>query len=164
MRSFVVAALALAVAPGCEPKVNPPPAALSGAVTALFDPLAAPPVVPSPNDLAFIGGDGTHLNIPDQPTDSPAQMAFNAYLRSLTGFPSSSTASTRFSGALDPASATVQTAMAPGSIVVVDTTTAGLAPGVNASVSSDGTTLTLAAALPSTVTASGKATAKGSPS
>jgi hypothetical protein len=143
MRSVVAAALALTVV-ACEPDVAPPPPPVAG-VTALFDPLANPPVVPTPNDLAFRGGDGVHLNIVDQPTASAAERALNQYLRQLDGFPPSSTARTRFSGAIDPASLTVATASAPGSVVVVDTTTAAIVDGVSASLGSDGATLTLTA-------------------
>ena len=93
--TFVVA---LAVGSGCEPPVATPAAPPPTSV-ALFDPLGSPPVVPTPNDLAFRGGDGMHLNVPDLPTDSPAQRSLNAYLRTLNGFPASSTAATSFSGA-----------------------------------------------------------------
>src|SRR6266542_455095 len=71
------------LAAGCEPTVNPPPA-VAASITARFDPLGQPPVVPTPNDLALTGGNG-FLNVPDQPGDSDAQKAFNAYLRTLTG-------------------------------------------------------------------------------
>ncbi len=135
----VAAALALVAATSCEPDVAPPPAPLPG-VTALFDPTATPPVVPTPTDLAFVGGDGVHLNVPDLPTDSPAQRALNAFLRTLTGFPAASTAMAHFSGPIDPASATVQTPNSPGSIVVVDTT-AGVLVDASAHVAGDGTEL-----------------------
>ena len=135
----VVGVVAVGVA-ACEPHVAPPPGPVGGS-TALFDPLATPPVVPTPNDLAFLGGDGVHLNVADQPTDSAAQRAFNAYLRTLTGFPAASTASANFSTAIDPTSATVQTATAPGSLVIVDATTGALVETATATVSSDGTRL-----------------------
>jgi dienelactone hydrolase len=134
--------LVFAVA-ACQPDVAPPPPPVANSATAAFDPLATPPVVPTPNDLAFIGGDGTHLNIPDLPTDSAAQRNFNAYLRTLTGFPSSSTATTTFTAPIDLASATIQTATSPGSIVVVDTTTGALVEAVTPSLSADGTELVL---------------------
>jgi hypothetical protein len=143
VRAVAALAVASVVAVGvvaCEPDVAPPPGPVGGS-TALYDPLASPPVVPTPNNLAFIGGDGVHLNVPDQPTDSAAQRAFNAYLRTLTGFPAASTATSSFSTPLDPTSATVQTAMAPGSIVIVDTTTGALVENATAQVSSDGTVL-----------------------
>src|SRR4051812_2440098 len=92
----------LVVLAGCEPDVTAPPNPPT--VTALFAPTASPPVVPTPNDLAFRGGDGKHLAIVDLPTDSPAQRDFNTYLRGLDGFPSSSTASAAFSAPIDPAS------------------------------------------------------------
>jgi hypothetical protein len=100
--------------------------------------------LPSPNDLAFVGGDGVHLNVPDEPGQSPAQLAFNAYLRTLTGFPPSSTAITSFSAPLDPTSLSIETTTAPGSIIVVDTTTSMLATGLGASLSTDGKTLNIA--------------------
>ena len=53
-RSLLIAAIALAGA--CEPPVATPPAPPPTSV-ALFDPLATPAVVPTPNDFAFIGGD-----------------------------------------------------------------------------------------------------------
>jgi hypothetical protein len=126
----------LAAGSGCGPNVVAP--TTTATVTAQFDPLAAPPVVPTPNDLAFTGGDGVHLNIPDQPGQSPAQLAFNAYLRSLTGFPPGSTVGATFSGALDATSVTVPTATAPGAIVVVDTTAGAAVTGLAVSVASDG--------------------------
>jgi hypothetical protein len=135
-----VAAFAAAAAISCEPTVHPPPPPVGGS-TALFEPLATPPVVPTPNDLAFVGGDGMHLNVQDQPGDSEAQRAFNAYLRTLTGFPAASTAAAGFTMPLDPASVTVQTSTAPGAIVVVDTTAATLVENAQASLSNNGTTL-----------------------
>src|SRR5690348_5115640 len=88
---------------GCEPHVVGP-APLAPTVTARFDPTASPPVVPTPNDLALRTGDHVHLDIPDLPGDSAAQRALNAYLRTLTGFPSSTRASAPFSAPIDPAS------------------------------------------------------------
>lgn len=135
--------LAIVCGGGCQPHVVAPPGTANASI-ALFNPTGSPPVLPSPNDLAFTGGDGVHLNIPDEPGQSAAQLAFNAYLRTLTGFPPSSTATTSFSAALDPASLTVQTTTAPGSIIIVDTTSATLATGLDATLSSDGKTLTVA--------------------
>src|SRR5262249_3215014 len=125
------------------PDVAAPPPPVANSATARFDPLAMPPVVPTPNDLAFIGGDGTHLNIPDLPTDSAAQRNFNAFLRTLTGFPSSSTALTSLTAPIELASARIQTTTSPGSIVVVDTTTSTLVEAVTPSLSADGTVLVL---------------------
>ena len=135
--------LAIICGSGCQPHVVAPPGTSKISI-ALFDPLGSPPVLPTPNDLAFVGGDGVHLNVPDEPGQSPAQLAFNAYLRTLTGFPPSSTASTSFSAALDPTSLSVQTATAPGSIIVVDTTAGTLATGLGAALSTDGKTLNIA--------------------
>lgn len=137
----LVATLAAALALGCEPEVKPPPAPIPH-VVAQFEPTASPPALPTPNDLAFTGGDGVHLNVPDQPSDSPAQRAFNHYLNTLTGFPADSTATARFSGPLDPATVTLQTAQAPGSVVVVDLTAASLATP-QASLAFDGAVLNL---------------------
>jgi hypothetical protein len=139
--------IALAVAlllagAGCEPDVTPAPLP-QPFVAAELDLTAMPPVVPTPNDLAFKGGDGVHLNVPDLPSDSPAQRALNAYLRTLTGFPPGSPLQAQFSGALDPASLTVQTASQPGAIVVVDVTAGALAPNLSATLSSDGKTITV---------------------
>src|SRR4051794_38651376 len=129
-----------ALAAGCEPPVATP--TTTPVAVALFDPLGSPPVVPTPNDLAFTGGDGTHLNVPDQPTDSPAQRALNAYLRRLDGFPGSTTATAPFSTALDPASVSTTSATMAGSVVLVDTTTFALVgpPAVTPSLSADGKT------------------------
>jgi hypothetical protein len=114
---------------GCMPDViepaNPP------VVTAVFDPTASPPAVPLPNDLAFRGGDGVHLAIVDQPTDSPAQRDFNAYLRTLDGFPTASTASAAFSAPLDPASIA-------GAVLVIDTQTGMRVEGITTTLSRDG--------------------------
>src|SRR3954468_18556092 len=123
---------------GCRPDVVAPPNPPT--VSALFDPTATPPVVPTPNNLAFRGGDGTHLNIVDLPTDSPAQVEFNAYLRTLSGFPSTSTAVTAFAAPIDPASVTVG-----GSVLVVDATTGTLLDpsAVQASVTPDGTRIVI---------------------
>ena len=139
-------ALGCALALGCEPPVPtptpPPPTSV-----AQFNPLASPPVVPTPNDLAFAGGDGTHLNPPDDPNESAAQRSFNAYLRMLNGFPTSSTAQATFSVALDPASATVTSATALGAATLVDTTNATLTDAT-AMLSADGLTLTIVPAMP----------------
>lgn len=72
-------------------------------VVALFNPAATPPVVPAPTDLVRVGG---KLQIPVDPAEAEngALATFNNYLRGLDGFPPDSTASTTFSGAIDPAS------------------------------------------------------------
>jgi len=104
------------MAAACQPPVDRQPRD-TPTVTAEFDPTATPPVVPTPTDLALRGGNGT-LNVPDLPTDTPAQRSLNAYLRTLNGFPTSSTASARFSAPLDPA-----TVVAGQSVLVIDLTT-----------------------------------------
>jgi hypothetical protein len=141
MRSLGALLALLAASSGCEPHVVAP--ATVNTVTALFDPTAAPPVVPTPNDLAFIGGDGVHLNVPDEPGQSPAQLAFNAYLRSLTGYPPSSTANASFSAAIDPATAMAATATG-GSIFVIDTTAGMPVGGLVITVAADGKSLSIA--------------------
>ena len=127
----------------CQPPVErPQPQAV---IVAAFDPTAQPPVVPLPNDLAFAGGDGVHLNVPDQPIDSPAQRRLNALLRTLDGFPTSSTASAQFSGPVDAAAVRTPSGSDPGSIAVVDLTTGQPLDqsAVAASVSPDGMTVLL---------------------
>ncbi|HEY1585784.1 MAG TPA: hypothetical protein VGH63_08845, partial [Polyangia bacterium] len=86
--------------------------------------------------------DGVHLNPPDVPGESAAQASLNQYLRRLDGFPTSSTAMTSFSVALDPASVTVTSATGLGAITLVDTTTATLTDAT-AQLSADGKTLTI---------------------
>jgi len=142
------AAIFALLAAGCEPTVNPPPA-LAESITARFDPLGNPPVVPTPNDLALMGGNG-FLNVPDQPGDSDAQKAFNAYLRTLTGFPASSAATASFTGAIDLASVKIQTTTTPGALVIVDTSTGTLvtADQVVTSLSADGTGLAITSVRP----------------
>ncbi len=132
----------------CEPPVRTPPAPPPISV-ALFDPLATPAVVPTPNDLAFTGGDGVHLNPPDVPGESAAQASLNQYLRMLDGFPTDSTAMTSFSVALDPASISVTSSSGLGAITLVDTTSAMLT-AATAQLSADGTTLTIIPAAPLT--------------
>jgi hypothetical protein len=144
---YALAVVALAAA--CEAPVAAPPSAGATSV-ALFDPLGSPPVVPTPNDLAFTGGDGTHLNVPDQPTDSPAQRAFNAYLRRLDGFPAASTATASFSAPLAAATVSLASPTAPGSVVLVDTSAATLVDAATASLSADGKTVEIAPAMPFT--------------
>ena len=141
---YAVVVVVVAIAAGCEPPVATPGPSPPTAV-ALFDPLGSPPVVPTPNDLAFTGGDGTHLNVPDQPTDSAAQRALNAYLRRLNGFPGSTAAATSFSAPLAAATVTLTEPTAPGSLVLVDTTSLTLVGSAlaTASLSADGKTLEL---------------------
>ncbi|HEX6837578.1 MAG TPA: hypothetical protein VF334_13450, partial [Polyangia bacterium] len=148
-RPAIVLLAALAPMLGCEPTVKAPPPTPPISV-ALFDPLATPAVVPTPNDLAFTGGDGIHLNPPDTPGESAAQASLNAYLRRLNGFPASSTPTTSFSAPLDPASVTLMTAMGAGSVILVDTTIGMLVGSGMATVSSDGKTLEIVPSTPFT--------------
>ncbi len=144
MRRYSLLCLLLAA---CAPDI--PQNAPARVVTAQYDPLATPPVLPLPNDLAISPTTGL-LAIPDAPTDSPAQLEFNAYLRTLDGFPPSTPATTTFSAAIDPATATPSTVATPGAIAVFDVTNLTvLGPKDFApSVSGDGKTLTLASAKP----------------
>src|SRR5215510_2439607 len=90
-------------------------------VTAVFDPAASPaPLIPLPNDLAKLGGDGTHLNVPDGANDSPAQKDFNKYLNTLDVFPSSTPGSFAFNAPIDPSTLTAGSPTTPGSVVIFD--------------------------------------------
>src|SRR5581483_9224975 len=130
----------------CMPDVTAQKPA-GASVVALFDPLPAsgPPIVPAPNDLAFQGGDGVHLNVPIDPKSPAAAQDFNAYLNSLDGFPGSLDATSTFSGALDPASATGPGANGAGSVIVVDLKAGRVlqASELGIKVSADGKTLTI---------------------
>ena len=127
----------------CAPSVSPPPHAVT--LPALFDPTGTPPVIPLPNDLLFTGGDGVHLNVPDLPGDSPAQRELNAYLRTLDGFPSSTSGSARFGGALAAGSVRPPSMGDPGSVVVIDQMAGQVldASAVKTSLSQDGTTVSI---------------------
>jgi hypothetical protein len=71
---------------------------------AVFDPSAAVPQLPTPTDLAKDPTTGL-LNIPTAPTASAAEKAFNAYLSSLDGYPTSTSGAVlAFTGELDAAS------------------------------------------------------------
>ena len=141
MRSRAGWLLLFVLGTACEPDVILPPPA-PPTVVALFDPTAQPPVVPTPNDLALMSGS---IMVPDQPTDSGAQRTLNAYLRMLNGFPATSVATEPFSGAIAPASVTLTTATAPGSVQVVDTTTGQLVSPTQATVGvgTDGKSVTI---------------------
>jgi hypothetical protein len=134
-----VYALLLLLAVGCRGELESPPPVVP-AVVARFDPLASPPVIPLPNDLALVNG---HPAIPDLPTDSPAQRELNAYLRTLDGFPPDSTATAAFTAPLDPSTARPPGTDAAGSALVFDLTAATLLSDgqLHVSVSADGLTL-----------------------
>ncbi len=143
MRPAAISLLGL-LAAACQPPVAPGPSA-GAQVVALFDPTATPPVLPTPNDLAFTGGDGVHLNVPIDPNAPLALQDFNKFLNTLDGFPSLSNAVTAFSSPIAVATATGPSGPANGSIVAVDLD-AGVvlqADDLQASLSVDGLTLTI---------------------
>jgi hypothetical protein len=86
---------------GCAPNIAQSPGP-GPTIVVEFDPGAAVPVVPTPNDLAI--DPTTHkIVVPASPTDTPAQTEFNtSYLGTLEGFPFESTASVLVSGAVSP--------------------------------------------------------------
>lgn len=93
----------------CAPDITQDPAPPETIIVE-FDPAAAVPVVPLPNDLALRTG---VIVVPPSPTDSPAQKEFNEqYLGKLSGFPYESTASVTVSGDLKPESVNAQTVIA----------------------------------------------------
>ncbi len=142
--AYLLSLLSLGVT-GCVAKIKMP-AAPAASINAVFDPLASPsPEIPLPNDLVKNGGDGVHLNVPDAPTDSPAQVDFNHYLNTLDGFPSSTPGSFSFSAAIDPTTLTIGTPTIAGSVVVFDTTAPGpLGPSDYAlSLGADGQSVTI---------------------
>lgn len=98
-------------------------------VVALFNPAASPPVVPAPTDLIRVGG---KLRVPVDPAEmtTPALKAFNDYLRTLDGYPPDVTASTLFSGVLDP------NTTAEG-VLVYDATDKALVAGVQVQVNAN---------------------------
>ncbi|HXN33381.1 MAG TPA: hypothetical protein VN894_16040 [Polyangiaceae bacterium] len=115
----------LLLAGACAPDITPNPPTPETVVVE-FDPAGAPPVVPSPNDLARTNG---RIVVPASPTDTPAQTEFNlSYLGSLSGFPFESTAQVFLSGPVDPAT------VIPQNFVVLDVTArtpvSGLPPPV----------------------------------
>ena len=84
----------------------------SSVVVVQFDPGAATPVTPLPNDLAKDRSSGK-LVIPESAADSPAQLEFNHnYLETLDGFPQESTAEASLSGDLNPGSVTTKSVLA----------------------------------------------------
>jgi dienelactone hydrolase len=114
-------------------------------IAAVFEPTASPPAIPLPNDLVKTGGDGVHLNVPDQPTDSPAQLDLNHYLNTLDGFPSSTPGSFSFSGVIDPATLTVGTPTMNGAVLIFNATgMQPLGPGdYTLAVAADGKSVTI---------------------
>jgi pimeloyl-ACP methyl ester carboxylesterase len=98
----------------CDPKVDQVTPAV--VITAQFDPSAAVPVVPTPNDLATNPKTGL-LAITAPPGASAADKEFYKYLDGLNGYPTSATAEAMFDGPLDPASV-----MSAGAVHVYDVT------------------------------------------
>ena len=102
-----------AIVAACTPDIGSPESTTS-AIVVEFDPSAAVPVVPAPNDLAKSATTGK-LVVPSGATATDAQKEFNNdYLGSLTGFPFESTGSVTTSEDLDPATVNAQT------VVVID--------------------------------------------
>lgn len=96
-----------ALAAGCNPTVTKDELVTTSAATlAIFAPNGADPcksVLPFPNDLAMKDG---RLNVPFcQGVDTPEQTQMKTGLRTLDGFAVGSTLYTRFSRAIDPATA-----------------------------------------------------------
>lgn len=104
MKRLLAALVVVSV--GCAPEIpNTPPGEF---VVARFDPSAAIPVVPSPNDLATHPTTGL-LSVP-VPTDaSAADTWFYGWLNTLNGFPAAAGASVTFTHPLDPATVTPAT-------------------------------------------------------
>jgi hypothetical protein len=143
MKRIAAAALAATLAlGGCAPDIpqNPPPTV----IVAQYDPTASPPVLPLPNDLAIDQTTGL-LAVPDNPGDPPATLEFNAYLRTLDGFPPATPVQAAFSAALNPATVTVSTSAQAGSVAVFDLKDMRLLgpSDFKPELSSDGTTLTV---------------------
>lgn len=105
--SFPAAALLVTALTACDPQI-PRDDAPPERIVAQFDPSAATPNVPRPNDLAISATTGL-VEVPDAPDATEADKAFNRYLRTLDGFPTAATASVTFSEPLDPGTVTADT-------------------------------------------------------
>ena len=104
MKNRYAALVVLVVA--CAPEIpNTPPGEF---VVARFDPSAAPPVVPTPNDLVTNTTTGL-LAVPVPAEASAADKWFYDWLNTLNGFPAAVGASVTFTHALDPATVTAST-------------------------------------------------------
>jgi dienelactone hydrolase len=108
MKRLVLAAALAAGAVGCSPDIAQNEAVEPSSTQPRFDLTATPPVVPSPNDLARNPATGK-LAVPLPPNASDAEKELNAFLNNLDGFPTSTTVSTTFTAALDPASVNADT-------------------------------------------------------
>jgi hypothetical protein len=94
----------------CAPDIpnTPPP----NVIFVEFDPGAATPVVPTPNDLARDPQSGLVV-VPQAPNETAAQREFDvSYLETLAGFPFESTATAMTSGDLDPTSVNTKSVVA----------------------------------------------------
>jgi hypothetical protein len=117
VKRFFIPPTLLFIASACTPDIEenaaPDP---NATIIVEFDPGAAVPVVPAPNDLAKDPLSG-RLAVPSYATDSEAQFEFNkSYLNTLDGFPFESTATVRVTGDLNVASVT------PANVLAIDVT------------------------------------------
>lgn len=104
----------LVILGACTPDIAQDNNGATDAVVVQFDPAAATPVVPLPNDLALRTG---KIVVPPSPNDSPAQKEFNEkYLGTLDGFPYESTGKVLVSGDLKPDT------VSPKTVLVFDVT------------------------------------------
>jgi Bacterial virulence factor lipase N-terminal len=110
MKRLTVSILVL-VGSSCDPVIDSKPS--PAVIVARFDPAAAVPVVPTPNDLATNPATGM-LAVTIPANASGADKAFYEWLNTLDGFPASATATTTFTGGLDAAS------VSPNSVRVLD--------------------------------------------
>ena len=110
---------------------SPMPIAKAPVVVAEFDPAATEPVLPLPNVLA-LNPDTNLIEVTDPADANDAELAFNAWLRTLDGFPLSSVATLDFSAAVDPATVTKST------VQVFDVTSDMASPFTPSSVTYDG--------------------------
>ena len=100
------AVLVVFVLGACAPEI--PQNAAPVVVVVEFDPAAAIPIVPTPNNLAIDHATG-RIVVPATPNESAAQREFEtSYLETLTGFPFESTGQAIVSGDLDPATVNAQ--------------------------------------------------------
>jgi hypothetical protein len=115
---------------------TPPPPVKPPVVIAQFDPSLAQPVLPLPNDLA-LDPDTGKLDVTDPSDANDAELAVNAWLRTLDGFPATSPASMTFSAEVDP------TTVTPSSVLVFDITTSPPVLLQNATVTYEGLKLSV---------------------
>ncbi|ADO68592.1 hypothetical protein [Stigmatella aurantiaca] len=139
---WLVGALSVG-ASACVPDIaqDPPP----NVALAQFDPSASPPVVPSPNDLAF--DEATQrVNAPINPLTSPAEQEFTRdYLNTLNGFPVSAVATAKIAD-LDPSTINASTVR----FIDLQAGTPVATPPVTPSISYNEDTDTLSIAPPAT--------------